>query len=253
MPAKFYASPPWGPSDRRLSKNALVLQDYVGRRPSGTNEGLSDLPLGHVTVDTPLTKDEALAAFKELSSASLIDYDATNEVVLDRRKLRTNPLRHPRDKEGERKVNEKTGELLIDKRIPHAVRLFGAVPDSPLKVTFVALADSYSPDLADAIREDSTYAYPRTSEGPSKDHRSPTEGPSRDELSREEKRREEASSQTDHSRNGSLPDGWLFGLDPRPCISCSKKCHTRDPEGHSRHTSCALSPEMADVSEDGGF
>jgi hypothetical protein len=183
VPAKFYPRPPWGATDRRLTKEALVLQEYLGRCPMRTSEGLFSLALGYVEVDTPLGKTEILKAAEELSAAGLYRFDFDNEVVLDRTILRTNPLRHPRDKSGERIADEKTGELKVDKRIPNAVKVFAAVPDSRLKIEFVILADRDSPDLADAIRADSTYAYPRTLDGASKDLASPTEGPSREEQS----------------------------------------------------------------------
>jgi len=205
---KFHPRPPWGPQDRKLSKEAVVLQDYLGRCPTRTSEGLFPLALGYVSVDTPLTEAEIEDAFAELSEAKLFDYDLENEVALDRRALIVNPLRHPRDKEGERKAR-KTGELLFDKRIPNAVRVFSSVPDSPLKIKFVALADLYSPDLADAIREESTYAYSSPSQGPSKDHASTIEGPSKDHgrtiegPSREETSSYEESQSREESRDAS--------------------------------------------------
>jgi hypothetical protein len=148
---KFHPRPTWGPSDRKLSKEALVLQDYLARCPTRTSEGLFPLVLGYIVVDTPLDRDEIKAAFDELADAGLFEHDAENEVVLDCTALKTNPLRNGRDKE--------TGEPKVDKRIPNAIRIFEGLPDSPLKVKLVALADAYSPDLADAIRANSTYSY----------------------------------------------------------------------------------------------
>lgn len=217
MPAKYHPRPPWNAQDRKLSKDALVLADYLGRSPTRTSEGIFTLALGYVEVDTPLDKAEIMVAFDELSRAKLYDFDVDSEVVLDRTALKTNPLRHPRDKDGERLTNDKTGDLKIDKRIPSAVRIFEAIPDSILKVEFVALADLHSPDLADAIREASTHSYPRTSGGPSKDHASnyaypstiegpskahprPIEGPSREES---------------ESRRGEESRGEVHQLEPR--------------------------------------
>jgi hypothetical protein len=186
MAAKFHSRPPWSPQDRKLSKEALVLQDYLGRCPTRTTEGLFPLALGYVAVDTPLTKDEILAAIEELSRAKLFDYDIDNEVVLDRSALRINPLRNGADK--------KTGEVRVDKRIPNAVRLFLSMPDSRLKIEFMVLADIHSPDLANAIRSEESYPYTSPLEAPSKDHASTIEGPSREESSRLEGNRDETSS-----------------------------------------------------------
>lgn len=182
MAQKFHPRAPWGPGDRKLSKEALVLADYCSRCPTRTSEGLFSLNLGYIEVDLPLDTAEIVAAFDELSAAKLLDYDAKNEVVLDRTALRLNPLRHPRDKQGERVVfsdGPHKGELKIDKRIPNALRIFESVPESPLKIEFVAMADLYSPDLADAIREASKYAYPSPLEAPSEDHARTIEGPSK--------------------------------------------------------------------------
>ncbi len=188
MAAKFHFRPTWGFQDRRLSKEAIVLQDYLGRCPTRVSEGLFALALGYVVVDTPLSEAEVRSAFAELSKAGLYEYDADSEVVLDRTALRVNPLRNPRDKETDEVVLNEKGEPKRDKRIPNAVRMFEALPDSRLKPTFVALADRYSPDLADAIRADSIYAYSSPSGGPSKDHASTIEGASREETSSYEER-----------------------------------------------------------------
>ena len=164
---------------------ALVLQDYFRRCPTGTSEGLFSLSLGYIQVDTPLDVEEIQSALAELSRIGLYDYDADTEVLLDRTALRNNPLRNG--------VNKKTGEISPDKRITHAVRAFEGIPDSMLKLEFLALADLYSRDLADAIREASPYDYSSPSKAPSEPSLSPSEGASREEKSSKEESREEDS------------------------------------------------------------
>lgn len=170
---KYHSLPTWSSQDRKLSKDALVLQGYLDRCPTRTSEGLFPLSLGYVQVDTPLDETEIPDALDELSRAKLYDYDPEAEVVLDRTALRTNPLRNG--------VDKKTGEIRPDKRIASAVKIFESTPETGLKVEFVALADLHSPDLADAIREASSYAYPSPLEAPSKDHPRTIEGASREE------------------------------------------------------------------------
>ena len=107
MGPKYHSLRPWGREDRELSKEALVLQDYCGRAPTRSSEGLFPLPLGYIVVDTPLVEQEIRVAFEELSAARLFDYDFNAEVVLDRTALKTNPLRNPRDKKtGEQKIHD---------------------------------------------------------------------------------------------------------------------------------------------------
>ncbi len=171
-PPKFHLVPTWGRLDRELSKDGKILRAYLQRCPMRASEGLFEVSVGHIRVDTNLTNVEIDQAFTELSAPGLAEYDIDNEVALDRTALKTNPLRNPRDKEtGERIVDEGTGKPKVDKRIPNAIKLFAQIPESLLKHKFVVLADFFSPDLADAIRKDSTYAYPPSpSEAPSEPH-----------------------------------------------------------------------------------
>jgi hypothetical protein len=152
-----------------------------------SNEGLYELPLEVAAADSGLTADEVRNAFQELSEASLVEYDEEAEVVLDRRALRINHLRHPRNAQGERETNEK-GNLKRDLRIPAAVKLFEQVPDSPLKATFLELCEVHSRDLFDEIQASDApsvalYRAPSKplSEAPSK----PRVEQSRDEKSRD--------------------------------------------------------------------
>lgn len=193
MAAKFHPRPTWSAQDRKLTAEGLVLQDYLGRCPTRTSEGLFQLAMGYISVDTPLVDEEIKAAFRELSKAGLYDYDEDNELVLDRSALRINPLRNSIDK--------KSGEIKVDKRIPNAVGLFQSMPESSLKLEFMALADVYTPDLADAIRAESTYSYPSPIEAPSEDHQTKFEGPSREESSRyEESQSRDEVTQLDQVR-----------------------------------------------------
>ena len=215
MPAKYHAVPVWGREDRRLSQDAKVLRNYVLRAPTRTSEGLFVLPLQYAIADTGLGEDKILDAFGELSRAGLFEYDAENEVALDRISLKVNPLKNPRSKDGDPVVNEKTGEPKIDKRIPHAVRLFGQIPDSSLKVEFIVLADRFSPDLAEAIRSDSVYNFPST-EAPSKDHASPFQGPSK------------ARVETSSSREGESKSSDVSSKSTKEESSACEECHFED-------------------------
>lgn len=191
MPAKFHVvrGNLWDRTFRNLSKEAKIVAFDVYTSPARTSEGLFELSTVHIAADTNLNLEEVAEAFRELSRAKLIDYDDLHEVVLDRLALRTNPLRNPRDEDGEPKLHEKgpkIGKPMIDNRIPHAVKLFAQLPDSQLKLEFLTLAHRYSPDLADAIQADSTYAWADFTQGPSKDLPSSSEGPSSSESLRVE-------------------------------------------------------------------
>jgi hypothetical protein len=252
MPANLHFIRPgvWDKTFRRLSKEAKVVAFYVWTGPTRISEGIFQVAPGHVVADTCLTEQEVLAAFDEVSTAKLIDYDADAEVVLDRLALKRNPLRNGRD--------EKTGEVKVDKRIPNAVKRFAQVPDSPLKVEFVALADVYSPDLADALRADSHYAYSQgTSDGPMQGtsdapsdapsdpawdkvpSKVPPKVPSREESSRDEESRVETSARTEPVR-AATPDPWTFPGDVASCVVCNRPCRSIDTEGRRRHPNCKV-------------
>jgi hypothetical protein len=214
--ARFHSVPTWDRHDRELSKDAKVLRSYLQRCPTRSSEGIFCVSQAYIVADTALTEAEVDAAFAELSEAKLFDYDADAEVALDRVALKTNPLRNPRDKTGRPIISEKTGEMKIDKRIPNAVRIFENVPDSHLKVEFVCLADKFSPDLADAIRADSTHAYPSPLRGPSKPLASLIEGPPKDRVetsSYEESQSRDGFSKSsqeheDECKHGFAPASW---------------------------------------------
>jgi hypothetical protein len=179
MPAKFHVvrAGMWDKTFRRLSKEAKIVAINVYTSRLRSNEGLFELSVGHIAADTNLSTDEIREALEELSVAGLVDYDTDNEVVLDRLALKTNPLRNPRDEEGEPVVDSRTGKPKVDKRIPNAVKLFCQVPESPLKLEFIGLAFKHSPDLADAITVD---------EAPYKDLRRTFQAPSKDRVEKEQ-------------------------------------------------------------------
>ncbi len=191
MPARFHFVSPgvWDRRFRELSCEGKVVAFLVWTGRTRLSEGLFELSPGHVAADTGLSVDQALAALQEIGAAGLADYDPDAEVVLDRQALRTNPLRNG--------LNKETGEVQRDRRIKPAVQRFEQLPDTPLKATFLELADLHSPDLANAIREDLGLPVPAPPQAPTQGPwhgptQGPTQGPSREESSRGEQIRGEA-------------------------------------------------------------
>jgi hypothetical protein len=207
MPAKYHPVAPsiWDRTMRGLSPAAMVVRYYVQTCPHRVSEGLFQLPLGHLIHDTGLTSEQVDQGLAELAVADLVLYDDEAEVVLDCTALKYNPLRNGTVKDGPRR-----GDVAPDKRITSAVRLFEQVPETPLKAEFYCLAFEHSPDLAEPL----AYRYPdltfATGQGPSKGLPSPSEAPSREELSRDE-----------------------LSLRGRKCVveQCKNSAAWRDPDG----------------------
>jgi hypothetical protein len=142
MPAKFHSVAPavWNRQFRQASGPAKVVAFYVWTCRERITEGLFELPFGHVIHDTNLSEKQVRDAFTELDEIGFVTYDEDAEVVLDRRALRDNPLRHGRDKT--------TGEVKRNGRMTSAIRLVEQVPETPLKRGLHRLALEHSPDFA---------------------------------------------------------------------------------------------------------
>lgn len=124
---------------RELGGPAQVVRFYVLTCSARITEGLYHLPIGIIVHDTgmdPVHVDKGMA---QLEEAGLVLYDADAEVVLDCTALKFHPLQHGRGPDGELRVN---------KAMVNAVKLFGLVPDTPLKRTQVVMARQYAPDFA---------------------------------------------------------------------------------------------------------
>jgi len=50
--------PTWGRLDRELSKDGKILRAYLQRCPMRASEGLFEVSVGHIRVDTNLTNVE---------------------------------------------------------------------------------------------------------------------------------------------------------------------------------------------------
>ena len=195
MPAAFHPISPtiWDRTMRQLCGPAKVVRYYVQTCPTRVSEGLFQLPLGIVVHDTGLSEVHVRQGLDQLVETGLVSYDEHAEVVLDRTALKFNPLRNG--------VNKTSGEVKPDNRIAGALKRFDQVPESPLKCEFVRLAREHSPDLADALvdrfghtvergggssHEVDVPAPPADQEGPSEVLDRSFEGPSKEELSRDE-------------------------------------------------------------------
>ncbi len=192
MPATFHTTSPaiWDRTQRQLSGPAKVVRYYVQTCRVRLSEGLFELPFGHLVHDTGLSETHARQGLGELDAAGLVSYDEEAEVVLDRTALLYAPLKNG--------VIKGTGEVKPDNRLTAAVRKFGQVPRTALRVEFYRLAREYSPDLADALvfahrdlgEVDVDYSDvpfdPPDKRAPSEPLGSPSEGASREEQSRGE-------------------------------------------------------------------
>jgi DNA-binding transcriptional ArsR family regulator len=199
MPANFHTVPPaiWDRTQRQLSGPAKVVRYYVQTCRLRLSEGLFELPFGHLVYDTGLSEKHVREGLEELERAGLVSYDEDAEVILDRTALVYMPLKNGRT------VDKETGEVTVkpDNRLTGAVRKFGQVPTSPLRVEFYRLAREHSPDLADALAlahpglwsaDSSGYddvPFDPPPEAPPKPLASPSEGASRAEASRYEQSR----------------------------------------------------------------
>jgi hypothetical protein len=221
MPAAYHAVHPnlWDPTFRRLSKDAKLVGFYIWTCPARTSEGLFQLNITHIAADVGLDLNATEEALAALEDAGFVSYDPDREIVLDRMALRTQPLR----REG-------------DNRVKSAVRIFSAIPDTPLRAEFLALARETSPALYQALineygdalpameRSDNGRA-PSHQEGASEGLRRGSEGASR--ASREEQRESEA-------------------LEALPCIACGRLSKLRDPDsGEPIHAGCAEAQRAA--------
>lgn len=228
MPAKGHlvGSAVWSRTFADLDPVAMVAAFYVWTCRVRASEGLFSLPIGYAAADMGVSPDEAEAALTRLADIG-IDFCADHEVALDRWALRINPLRHPRDKDGARKVSDRTGELLIDKRVPHAVRMFAAVPEGcHLRREFIDVAARHAPDLADAIRDD----YPDIND----------DGPGNSDTTRNQTRIQHTPSVGHRGTTDGASEGASKGH-PRPIDGASERCKAGTHEG-----ACILDAETAD-------
>lgn len=179
MPAKFHAVSPtvWDRPQRLLGAPAKVVRYYIQTCPTRVSEGLFQLPIGIIVHDTGLTENDVRQGLAELEVAGFINYDELNEVILDRVALKVNPIRNGVVREGPNQ-----GKPKPDNRLAAALRMFDQVPSSPLKDEFWNLARLYSPDLADALISE----FGATEVAQPKVLPRSLQGPSREELSREE-------------------------------------------------------------------
>lgn len=145
MPAKFHPVAPavWDRSMRSLGRDEQVVRLYVMTCRDRVSEGLFQLPLGIIAHDTGMDEGDVEAALKGLGDAGLVVYDPDAEVVLDRTALKHAPLKHGRDPE--------TGEVRRNRAMPAAVKMFSAVPATPLKEELYQLAKRYADDFAGAL------------------------------------------------------------------------------------------------------
>lgn len=120
---------------RELDPDARLLAIYLLTCPSRTAEGFYGLPQAIVVDHLGLTPDALTGAFSALSGVGFADYDQGAEVVFIERALKYNPPRGV-------------------KSIAGAVSVLDSTHGSPaLFDRFLAAADKYAPDFADAIRE----------------------------------------------------------------------------------------------------
>lgn len=171
MPARFHMVSPsvWNRDFRELGGPAKVAYFYIATCRTRVTEGIFELPLGIMVHDTGLSEGHLRQGLAELDAAGIASYDEVGEVVLDRRALKDNPLKNGVDKDGVVKP---------DNRLKSAVKLFGQVPDSPLKAEFLRLAKEHSPDLAAKLVEDfGDLTTTHRVEAPSEPLSSPSEAP----------------------------------------------------------------------------
>lgn len=66
---------------KRLSKDGYLFFLYLLTSPHTHYTGMSESMLDYVNIDTPLSERESKAAFQELASLGIIEYDKANKIV----------------------------------------------------------------------------------------------------------------------------------------------------------------------------
>lgn len=126
----------WSAELRRCSIEARLLRAYIATCPGRTTEGLFPFPLGYAQADTGLSEDVITRALAELEGAQIIEWDPKREFVLDLEALEVANMRSENDN-----------------RVRGAIAQLRGLGDTPLKRSFMRVADAYSPVLARAIRD----------------------------------------------------------------------------------------------------
>lgn len=128
----------WDADMRRLNPSEQHVLLYLHTCPSSASEGLFPIAPGLIALDTGLKVAEVLGTLQRLEEAGYLTYDIHAEMVLLRKSLEYQPL----NKKG-------------DKRISGAVsRVRGLKPNAQLMTDFYNIAQTTSPVLAEALRDE---------------------------------------------------------------------------------------------------
>lgn len=185
-----------------MSPEAQLVELYIRTCRHRATEGLFRLPPGYVEEDLGMERALVEAAIAEVIEHREFLYDWAAGVVLDKQALRFNPL----GRRGDPDTWDRS--RAPDKRLASAIRKLQELPPTPLLKHLLVLADRYSRELADLMRE--TFDFPEadtdaynaieSSEAPYRQGRSPLPSP----LSISRKPREEQSSEEESGGRGSL-------------------------------------------------